>query len=179
MGSLKGPWKAPDTTNRNDSIPVTRMKKFLAITAVLTALGHSVQAQSNENAVTAYSGGPYYVAAHEMQPVRWKVTGSSLHSITVRYPRFGLAVYGTLGNARVGTTSGRNPQISIETVERMEDGQIRVSLRYDPIITRTINGVVQRVFQGELIGGDVQLRWASSGAIIDSDPVVSATEVVL
>ena len=82
---MKGPWKAPDTTNRNDSIPVTRMKKFLAITAVLTALGHSVQAQSNENGI----------------------------------------------------------------------------------------------FQGELIGGDVQLRWASSGAIIDSDPVVSATEVVL
>jgi len=179
MGSLKGPWKAPDTTNRNDSIPVTRMKKFLAITAVLAALGHSVQAQSNENAVTAYSGGSYYVAAYEMQPVRWKVTGSFAHIIAVRYPRFGLATYGTLGNARVGTISGRNPQISVERVETLEDGQIRVSLRYDPIIFRTINGVVQRVFQGELIGGDVQLRLSFSGAIIDSDPVVSATEVVL
>jgi len=155
------------------------MKKFLAITAVLAALGHSVQAQSNENAVTAYSGGSYYVAAYEMQPVRWKVTGSFAHIIAVRYPRFGLATYGTLGNARVGTISGRNPQISVERVETLEDGQIRVSLRYDPIIFRTINGVVQRVFQGELIGGDVQLRSSFSGAIIDSDPVVSATEVVL
>lgn len=155
------------------------MKKFLAITAVLAALGHSVQAQSNENAVTAYSGGSYYVAAYEMQPVRWKVTGSFAHIIAVRYPRFGLATYGTLGNARVGTISGRNPQISVEKVETLEDGQIRVSLRYDPIIFRTINGVVQRVFQGELIGGDVQLRLSFSGAIIDSDPVVSATEVVL
>lgn len=178
MGSLKGSWKTPDTSNRNDPFPVIRMNKFLAIAATLAALGHSVQAQSNENAVAAHSGNSYFVAAQEMQPVRWKVTGSSLHSITVRYPRFGLASYGTLGNARVGTISGRNPQISIETVERLEDGQIRVSLRYDPIIFRTINGVVQRVFQGELIGGDVQLRWASSGVIIDSDPVVSATEVV-
>jgi opacity protein-like surface antigen len=155
------------------------MKKFLAITAILAALGYSVQAQSNENAVAAHSGGSYYVAAHEMQPVRWKVTGSSLHSITVRYPRFGFANYGTLGNARVGTISGRTQQISVEMVETLEDGQIRVSLRYDPIITRTIKGVVQRVFQGELIGGDVQLRHNFSSAIIDSDPVVSATEVVL
>jgi hypothetical protein len=154
------------------------MKKFLAITATLAALGHSVHAQSNESAVAAHSGGSYYVAAYEMQPVRWKVTGSSSQIITVRYPRFGLASYGTLGSARVGTSTGRNPQISVETVERLEDGQIRVSLRYDPIITRTINGVVQRVFQGELIGGEVQLRWATSGVIIDSDPVVSATEVV-
>lgn len=149
------------------------MKKFLAIGAVLAALTSSVQAQYNESAVTSPDGLPIQV--RQGQSVRWIVTGDPTDIISLRTPRTNIhfaGIYVSLAGARPGFINGER-QLVVERVESLANNQIRVTLRHDPTkVLRMPNGSVSRTHQGEIIGGDVQLRRADA-TLIDSDPILS------
>lgn len=164
------------TKDWNDSLTCKRMKKLLAMGAVLAALTSSVQAQFKESAVTSIDG-RNQILTREGASFRWTVTGGPTDVIWIGVPyTFGGQVYNrrmeALGLVKTGILTGAR-QLFVERIEYLANNQIRVTLRYDPsLVTVMPGGWIRRSYQGELIGGNV-LLCDNNSYIIDSDQVLS------
>lgn len=156
------------------------MKKLLLLSTLAVGLAQSALAQLNEAAV-AGANNNLYIYALEGTSVRWSVTGAPTDMIAIGFPNSTGMSYQNfthLGVAKPGLLMGTDRQLVVEGVARLADGRIRVLLRHDPVRIQVFpSGLVWRTYQGELIGLFAVLR-TSTGAIIDSDPVVASQSVI-
>lgn len=156
------------------------MKKILLLSTLAVGLAQSALAQLNEAAV-AGANNNVIISAIEGTSVRWSVTGTAGDMIAIGFPNSTGISYQNfthLGLAKPGFLMGSVRQLVVERVDRLADGRIRVLLRHDPVrIQVSTSGLVWRTDQGELIGLFAVLR-TSTGAIIDSDPVVASQSVI-